>query len=52
MKIERLKELSDKLQKLLADPQPGLFTWHEAVGYIIKEIADASPFHVQKEIGK
>lgn len=27
MKLERLQELNNTLTKVLADPQPGLFTW-------------------------
>ena len=36
--IEKLLDLATRLQGLLADPQSGYFTWHEAVHQITTEI--------------
>lgn len=38
--IETLRELVRKLAALLADPQPGLITWHEAAHQLAKEIGE------------
>lgn len=32
MKITEMKEIVDRLQMLLDDPQEGLFTWHQFLG--------------------
>ena len=40
MSIEKLKEINDKLTKLLDDPQPGLFTWNSFVKLRIKQLYD------------
>jgi len=38
MTIERLRELNLRLTGLLDDPQPGLFTWHEALHTLLHQI--------------
>lgn len=44
--IDELKVLSARLSALLADPHPGLVTWHEAVH---KTIDDIAAFHRDPE---
>ena len=42
--IDNLLDLSKRLTKILEDPEPGCFTWHEAAHNLVSEIADfASP---------
>lgn len=38
--IERLKRLNANLEALLADPQPGLFTWSKALSDTLMEMSD------------
>jgi len=38
MTIEELKSFSDRLAALVADPQPGSFTWHQALHEVITEL--------------
>lgn len=47
--IETLKERTKRLQDLLADPHPGLFTWVEAVGRAIDDVADLAPSYRKVE---
>jgi hypothetical protein len=49
LSLEQLKELNEKLKKLLNDPQPGLFTWHEFVHMILDEMAVCAPGYVKRE---
>lgn len=37
-RINEAKELAQKLVNLLSDPQPWLFTWHEAVMSVKKRL--------------
>jgi hypothetical protein len=37
--IETLKALSNRLSKLLDDPQPGLFTWQKAIYSVLDKIS-------------
>jgi len=39
-RIDALREACRKLQILLDDPQPGLFTWNQAVYEGVREIAE------------
>lgn len=39
MTIEEIKKCSDRLAALVADPQPGLFTWHQALHEVITELS-------------
>ncbi len=38
--LKELKDCVDKLQDLLHDPHPGLFTWQDAVYQNMKEISE------------
>lgn len=38
MTLQRLQELVHTLDSLLSSPEPGLFTWHIAVGETMKEL--------------
>ncbi len=40
MQHEELKERIDKLAQLMADPQPGLFTYQMAVGNMMQALCD------------
>jgi hypothetical protein len=54
MKLEELKEHVDKLQQLLADPHPGLFTWIEWVAHHCKAIAEfyyGDAYEIAKKTG-
>ena len=45
--IERVKDLTRRLNGILQDPQPGHFTWHtwhEAVGNLMRELRDELDF--------
>lgn len=41
-KFRRLIRLCEQLIKLLENPQPGLFTWHEHVQQVRKDIWEYS----------
>lgn len=41
--LNDLKQLNKRLTSLLDDPQLGCFTWHEALGNLLNEIAEFSP---------
>lgn len=38
MKLEELQELNRRLTGLLADPQPGLMAWCDALGEVMKKL--------------
>ncbi len=38
MKIEEIKELNDRLTRLLADPQPGLMGWCMALSDVMSSL--------------
>lgn len=38
--IEKLEKAAEGLVKLMADPQPGLYTWQKAYQRIVDEIVD------------
>lgn len=38
--LDKLRILNGKLAKLLADPEPGLFTWNLIVRDILKQLGD------------
>jgi len=38
--IDELRSLAQRLDNLLGDPHPGLWSWQEAVCRLIKEIAE------------
>lgn len=43
---EMLKEvarLSEQLYELMQNPEPGLFTWHQAVGRVLDQLAEFAP---------
>lgn len=40
MTIDELKDRVARLNGLLQDPQPGLFSWHMAVHDLLKEITE------------
>ena len=44
VEIERVKDLTRRLNSILQDPQPGHFTWHEAVGNLMQELHDELDF--------
>lgn len=37
-RIEKMKDEAGRLNALLDDPQPGLFTWMQAVNYSLKRL--------------
>jgi hypothetical protein len=38
--IERVKDLTHRLNSILQNPEPGLFVWHETVGNLMRELRD------------
>lgn len=39
--IARIKDLTGRLNGILSEPQPGHFTWHEAIRNLMRELRDA-----------
>jgi hypothetical protein len=37
--LDELKKLSDKLASLMADPQTGMFSWHDCLNEVLQGIA-------------
>jgi hypothetical protein len=50
--IGHLKELHEKLGKMLDDPQPGLFSWQTALSEVLMEMADYAGHGMLSEIVK
>ncbi len=42
-KIQAITPLAKRLHSLMSDPQPGLFTWADAVGRVLRELAEFAP---------
>lgn len=38
--IETLLDLTNRLKALLENPSPGIFTWHEAVAKLARQIGE------------
>jgi len=50
--LDDLRRLARKLDGLLADPHPGLFTWREALGNTLLDISDYAGYGMMSEAGK
>lgn len=40
MTLEELQDLIRRLQRLMDDPHPGLFTWNKAIMSLTRQIGD------------
>lgn len=46
--ISELKEKAERLLRLLTEPEPGLGTWHSAVGGALDAIAEHAPSYEKR----
>ena len=50
--LDDLRRLARRLDGLLADPHPGLFTWREALGDTLLDMADYAGYGMISEAAK
>ncbi len=47
--INELKQLNQQLESLLANPQPGLFTWREALNKLLMQMTEYAGLGARKK---